>query len=313
MKTSAPGAVADGQRRQTPELGELNLDHVAHFVPDIEAARAALERLGVAPTPFSKQQHRAVPGARLESASAGNRCVMLRRGYLEFLTAIGSTPIAERLRMAMSRYVGVHLVCFGTADPSIEKARLAARGFAPLPPVALERRVATADGEGLARFTVIRVSPEAMPEGRIQFVRHHTPDLVWQRRWLDHPNRISGLAAAILCVDDPTAAAARYARFSGLAEAPAGRARKIETARGALLFADRATIAQLLGVAPPPPPCVAGYGLESDDPPATSAVFARAEVAPRRLDLDAFAVTLPLSLGGAAIIAAAGKPVADLF
>jgi len=40
---------------------------------------------------------------------------MLERGYLEFLTPTGATPIADQLRSAMQRYVGIHLVALGTA------------------------------------------------------------------------------------------------------------------------------------------------------------------------------------------------------
>ncbi|HSE76878.1 MAG TPA: VOC family protein [Alphaproteobacteria bacterium] len=312
MNASTPDPTGDARQRQIPPRGAINLDHIAHFVPDIEAARAALERLGFVPTPFSEQRNRPHPGAPLESAGTGNRCVMLRRGYLEFLTAFGATPTAERMRATMSRHVGVHLVCFGTADPAAVAERLTAQGFAPAAPITLERNVATTGSDGLARFTVIRVPPESMAEGRIQFVHHRTPRLVWQRRWLDHPNRVSALTAAVLCVTDPASAAARYARFTGLADVPAGGVRKIETARGALLFADHTTAARIFGVAPPPP-CIAGYGLESDDLGATRTVMARAGAVLRPLDRDAFAAALPSELGGAVIVGGGGQPIAELF
>ena len=312
MNASTSGPTGDVQQRQIPPKGAINLDHIAHFVPDIEAARAALERLGFVPTPFSEQRNRPHPDAPLESAGTGNRCVMLRRGYLEFLTAIGATPTAERMRAAMSRHVGVHLVCFGTADPAAVAERLTAQGFAPAAPIALERRVVTTGSDGLARFTVIRVPPESMPEGRIQFVHHRTPRLVWQRRWLDHPNRVSALTAAVLCVTDPASAAARYARFTGLADVPSGGGRKIETARGALLFADHATAARIFGVAPLPP-SIAGYGLESDDPGATRSAMSRAGAVLRSLDRDAFAAALPSELGGSVIVGGRGRPISALF
>src|SRR5512145_2046033 len=91
---------------QVPAAGKLVLDHVAHFVPHVDAASGALEKLGFTPTPFSQQSHRPEPGGPPTPAGAGNRCVMLRRGYLEFLTPIADTPIANQLRTAINRYVG---------------------------------------------------------------------------------------------------------------------------------------------------------------------------------------------------------------
>ena len=76
--------------RQKPPPGELYLDHVSHFVPDLEAAARVLERLGFAVTPVSIQQTREGP------VGASNRCVMLEEGYLELLTPTHDTPTAAR-------------------------------------------------------------------------------------------------------------------------------------------------------------------------------------------------------------------------
>jgi hypothetical protein len=166
---------------QVPAPGTLNIDHVAHFVPHVDSASSELKKLGFTLTPFSEQSQRAEPGGPLVPAGSGNRCVMLREGYLEFLTPTGDTPIAGQLRTALKRYTGVHLVAFGTAAPEADHARLASAGFGPLPPVALQRQIGTATGVGTAGFTVVRVPPGTMPEGRIQFCQQHTPELLWQR------------------------------------------------------------------------------------------------------------------------------------
>src|SRR4051812_29042624 len=114
----------DIARAQPPRPSELNLDHIAHFVPDVDAASAALESLGFTLTPYSPQSHRLAPGAPLVPAGTGNRCMMFERGYVEFLTPTAATPLAEQLRDAMRRYVGVHLVAFGTSAPGADHARL---------------------------------------------------------------------------------------------------------------------------------------------------------------------------------------------
>src|SRR5215469_1291336 len=96
-------------RCQVPATGQLFIDHVAHFVPDSAAATQALGQLGFTVTPFSAQSHRPTPDAPLTPAGTGNVCVMLRRGYLEFLTPTADTPMAGQLRQAIARYVGIHL------------------------------------------------------------------------------------------------------------------------------------------------------------------------------------------------------------
>jgi len=158
--------------QQLPPAGSLYLDHVAHFVPDLAEAARALEALGFAVTPPSAQQTQDGP------AGTSNVCVMLEHGYLEFLAPNGKepgldTPNAQRLRTTMQRYPGVHLCCFGTPDAEGESRRLEDHGFSPLPIVNLQRETAERQ---TAKFQVVRCAPEKMPEGRIQFVQHFTPE-----------------------------------------------------------------------------------------------------------------------------------------
>ena len=288
-------------RAQLPEPGELNLDHVAHFVPDPEAARKALERLGFTVTPFSEQQHRTEADVALVPAGTGNRCVMFRRGYVEFLSPIADTPLAAQLNAAIARYVGVHLVAFGTQDPDGDHARLAAAGFTPLHPVALQRQIGTPEGEDTARFTVVRVPPGAMPEGRIQFCCHHTPQLVWQNRWLTHRNRAVGLRSVILCVEDPDAAVERYRRFTGLPAEREPRGWRLATGRGSVwIWAPEAT-EQALNVRPPALPWIAGYVLLSADLKETRRVLHDAKIAVQSFDERALAAAAPPELGGVVI------------
>ena len=115
MHDSHTGALAEADA----ETGYADIDHLAHFVPDIEAAGVELTTLGFTLTPLSVQSHRLTPDAPLTPAGAANRCVMLRRGYLEFLTATHDTPNAARLRAAIERYTGVHLIAFGVMPPEL--------------------------------------------------------------------------------------------------------------------------------------------------------------------------------------------------
>ena len=63
--------VAESQR---PPPGELCLDHLGHFVPDLDAAAAVWEKQGFKVTPTSVHQVSGKP------AGTTNRCVMLEEG-----------------------------------------------------------------------------------------------------------------------------------------------------------------------------------------------------------------------------------------
>ncbi|HWV90185.1 MAG TPA: VOC family protein, partial [Burkholderiales bacterium] len=128
-------------------------------MPDLAAAGAVWEKLGFRVTPLSDHQVSGKP------AGTSNRCVMLEEGYLELLAPTLDTPHAQRVRERMKLFVGVHLACFGTPDAAAEHARLAAHGFEPEPVVNLQRDV---EG-GKARFNVIYVPRDKMPEGRVQY------------------------------------------------------------------------------------------------------------------------------------------------
>ncbi len=282
---------------QTPSPGKLNIDHVAHFVPHIDAASAALEQAGFTLTPFSEQSHRLEPGGPLTPAGAGNRCVMLREGYLEFLTPTGDTAIAQQLRNAIQRYTGLHLIALGTVAPEADHARLEKMGFSPLPAVALQREIGTADGSGTARFTVVRVPPGTMAEGRIQYCQQHTPELLWQPRWLEHRNHARGLAAVIICVADPQEAAQRYARYTGLLAQVSGTQWRIDTQRGALLFVTPAALEKHFAITAPALPWIAAYVLTSDKLSATRDVLNAAQCDVRELD-NRLLLRWPGAVGG---------------
>jgi hypothetical protein len=286
---------------QVPAAGALVLDHVGHFVPHVDAASAALEKLGFTLTPFSEQSQRAEPGGPLAPAGAGNRCAMLQRGYLEFLAPTGDTTIAGQLRASIKRYVGVHLIAFGTAAAEADHERLQKGGFSPLEPVALQREIGTAAGHETARFTVVRVPPGTMPEGRIQFCRQHTPELLWQERWTQHANRATALSGVILRVADAREAAQRYARYTGLLAQLSGSVWRITTARGYLVFVDRDTLHRRLGVVPPALPWIAGCVLKSADIQASGEFLRRSGVPVHVLGSRRLLVVLPPELGGIAI------------
>jgi hypothetical protein len=283
---------------QIPPPGTLNIDHVAHFVPHIGDASAALEQAGFTLTPFSTQSHRLEAGAPLVPTGSGNRCVMLREGYLEFLTPTADTPIAQQLREAIGRYTGVHLIAFGSAAAEADYARLDKAGFSPLPVVALQREIGTEHGDEIARFSVVRVPPGTMVEGRIQYCQQHTPQWLWQERWLNHANGARGLAAVILCVADPHEAAQRYSHFTGLLARVGRDCWCIDSQRGRLLFVAPERLRAVLGFSAPRLPWIAGYVLSCDSLDSTRARLAAAGCTIREAGAQRLLLEWPAALGG---------------
>jgi len=268
--------------RQRPAPGELYVDHVSHFVADLEAAARTLEALDIKVTATSVQQTAEGP------VGASNRCVMLEDGYIELLSPTHDTPAAQRMRKLMARYGGVHLVCFGTPDAEAEHRRLQAHGYEPQPLVDLARAV---DG-GTARFKVVRPALEKMPEGRIQYVQQLTPEQIWRPADVN-PLRLDEV---FVVGNDPIETAARWARFAGLLPRPESDGVRLETARGRIFVGTRETVARLLGDAPPAP-AIAGYSLRCSHPQALAERCRKAGIAVQKHG-KRYAAKLPASLGG---------------
>ncbi len=201
--------------RRLPVASEIFLDHVAHFVSDPESASRALARAGFAPTPVSVQVNPDPGAGPPRLTGTGNVTCMLDRGYLEILFKTADTPLSREFEAAVARYRGVHLAAFAVADAAAMHARLGQAGFRVQPLAKMQRPVGTASGEDTAAFSVVRLAPGEMPEGRIQALTHHTEHTVWQPRWLSHPNGARGLIDIVIVEADMEEAAGRFRRYLG--------------------------------------------------------------------------------------------------
>jgi hypothetical protein len=279
--------------KQLPGPGEVFLDHTAFFVPEIETAAAALERCGFRLTPFSVQTNR--EGGATVPAGTGNRLAMLRNGYIELLTATHPTPLAAQLRERIAHHTGLHLAAFSTPDAAAEHRRLADSGFATLPLVDMRRPV----GDEFARFTIARIAHGTMPEGRAQFLTHHTEPLVWPEAALDHPNGAEALTALWIAAADPDEAAARYARFTGRPIRCDGGLTTIALDRGVLQIAQPDYLRETLGIAPQgATPCFVAASIAVDSLARLESCLATSGL-PYRPTQAGIAVALPAELGDA--------------
>lgn len=267
------------------------LDHVGVVSRDLPALADRFERLGFLLTPFARQS----------DGRIGNRCAMLRNGYIELLAVVDPRAGSATLDRLLARYVGVHILAFAMADEQATLARLRRAGVAASGAVRLDRAIDDADPDGpRARFAFIFVAD--YPEGRINLVRHLTPELLWQDRWLRHPNNAAELTEAILAVADPAEAAARLSRVAGCPAVPdpaGGFALELRHGRVRLL-SDAGLSAVLPDIHVPALPSIVGITVETSDAnQAIGRLVAERGIACRR-DADRLVID-PGAAGGVAV------------
>src|SRR5262249_1551518 len=140
------------------------------------------ERLGFALTPLARQA----------DGRVGNRCAILRGGYMELLAVVDPNASSATLDRFLARYAGIHILAFAIDDTAAAQARLQLAGLAARPVVTAERAIDDADPAGArARFALLQMPDQ--PEGRINLVRHLTPEALWQERFMRHANNAATL------------------------------------------------------------------------------------------------------------------------
>ena len=187
------------------------LDHVGVAARELAPLAAAFERLGFTLTPVAQQSGRRTPNLPVEPYGTGNRCAFLQHGYIELIAILDPVRFDNGLGAWLGRYEGLHIVALAMEDEEANLRRLR-RGGIPIPGVAyLERPVEP--GGPVARFARLPL-PDA-PEGRLQLIRHLTPELVWQERWMTHANGAVALEGVVLAAAEPAQTAARLSRLAG--------------------------------------------------------------------------------------------------
>ncbi len=63
--------------------------------------------------------------------------------------------------------------------------------------------VALPDGSHDASFRVVRLGIAIVPNGRVFFCHHFTPELVWRDEWRQHPNGVIDIVEFVIAAADP--------------------------------------------------------------------------------------------------------------
>jgi len=295
---------------QTPGSNEIYLDHVGWFVPDMNEASQAFQRLGFPLTPFTVHMNEQPDGSRVPSGTA-NRCGMIERGYLEVLTRLPEvdSAITRQMDDGLARYTGLHLIAFTVSDTEATTERLRTAGFEPDPPVALRRPMPLdSGGEATAAFSVIRLPSDAMAEGRVQVLSQDTPDVVWQRSVIASDNSAEMLSGLLICVWDPDETVKRYERFTGKTAEARGEGYRIALDRGQIAICSQSECEQVLpGIDVPGLPFIAAASIRSRDVGETRAFFMTQGVPFLADDGDRIVVSPAAGMGAAFVFHASAQ------
>lgn len=187
---------------ETSNQHGLGIDHLLFLVESLEGGVRDLERLGFTVTP------RGVHSAHLGTA---NHTVVLQRDYLELIGVVTPTPHNRLHRDNLRNGGGCHTLAIATDSIAGTKAALARAGIPTDEPVSFSRPVELPGGRSEeAAFDVVRPVRSALPDGFMFFCHHRTPDVVWVRDWMRHPNTAREIAAIVVASDDPQKSARLY-------------------------------------------------------------------------------------------------------
>ena len=214
----------------------MPLDHAGYGARDLGAAIGLFRRLGFAPT---EARELAVCDAETGAPRPLGQLsahVMFANGYIE-LSAPTWKMADNPLIPLVQRRDGLHILALATQDA--QQCWASMRELLPaLPSVArAAREIAYGKRRGQARFQWFPLPAEVFAEGIVCFVEHLTPDLVFQREVLDHPNQATALLGAILVSENPQRAEDRYRPFAG-----SGRGIARAHPQGRLRFASHADL-----------------------------------------------------------------------
>ena len=175
------------------------IDHVViHVEQKINEAAEQYTRLGFTLTP--RGHH---------SKGTSNHLAIFGDDYLELLGV--EQQNADKPGVKWEHPHGLAGLVFKTSDADRTWAALSERKISleGNEPSAFHRSVEV-DGKilGDARFRTLRIAADLIPNGRVFFCEHGTPELVWRSQWQTHLNGATGLAEYVYVAPDPKAGAA---------------------------------------------------------------------------------------------------------
>ncbi|MEQ9642138.1 MAG: VOC family protein [Alphaproteobacteria bacterium] len=264
------------------------IDHTMIVVRDLDAARAAYERLGF---------HCTEQG-RHGGLGTGNHLIILDQDYIELLGVLEPTERSAQFAQWAAAREGLYMIALATDNAAAVHDRLAAAGLPMQDLFSFKRPVETPAGGGDASFTLARTEPGVTPHAGLFFCQHHTPELVWVKEWQNHPNGARGITELVITAPDPAALQGAYERVFGASSFKvAGDTATVTTGGAPLALMTPAALRER-------------YGALADDapdagPPCAAAVLKVADVGATAKVLDGNGVTHVAGANGAVVVPAA--------
>ncbi|TCT08848.1 VOC family protein [Paralcaligenes ureilyticus] len=183
-----------------------HVDHVViHVGQSLDEAQAQYARLGFHLTP--RGHH---------SLGSSNHLAIFGSDYFE-LMGVEPRNVAK-FANGWGHPLGLSGLVFKASDAAALWQRLVARQV-PLEgngPNDFFRPVDLPDhGTHDARFRTVRIAADSIPNGRVFFCEHLTPNLVWRTEWQRHANGVNGILEYVYVTQDPAASAAILDRAFG--------------------------------------------------------------------------------------------------
>ncbi len=187
---------------KTPIIG---FDHPVIAVRDMQESRARYENMGFFVPPRGSHKE----------WGTGNWCIMFPNDYLELRGIVDPARYTHKLDEFLARREGLMGVAFaGDRDNHEATKYFEARGLQPQPVRELTRRFELPDGEVEPSFRLLFFREvETGPMMASLICQHLTPELIRQPRFLEHPNKVTGIVSMTAVSDDLDRDAATLAKY----------------------------------------------------------------------------------------------------
>jgi hypothetical protein len=273
-----------------PKSDEVFLDHLTHVVSDLTAAKIDLINYGFSTLLETGQ------GEKEKSSS------------IRIMFDEGSIKITNSSNYLFKKHnnAAISSITLETRNLEHTQGRLTLNGFHPLPLTTESFSLTNSDKKQIeAENHKCRLRETDMPEGYAEFIFHDPEKSIRQNPSPNHGNNISALRAAILCVDNPDEAVARYCWFTNK-----GSPKKIGALgwhlaldRGSLMICYNDKLADLLNIkSSPQTDGIIGYSAISKNMKVTIEFFKKQNIAIIKLRDDLIILQLPKTIGGSIFI-----------
>jgi len=144
-----------------------------------------------------------------------NHLMIFAQDYLELIgLPRGGDIVRQEL---IDSPTGINGLVFASKDARATRDDVVDRGFEAQQVQNFSRPLVVDGTEHEARFSAVRLALDSFAAGRVYFCQHHTPELIWRREWMTHPNGATGIAELTVASADPRATREHYARLGDIA------------------------------------------------------------------------------------------------